>query len=181
LSERATTMSAYSVEPIGPRTIDLAYPLVRACGCALMLREWRAYCQAFEPAPHRGETAGESERALVARDAHGYVKGFCTYSITNDPRRGRLLQVPIFAIASAADGEGVASDLIGALVSQCDRSVCSGMRFWPMAADSWKRRQTADAVGPTPDRLFLRPLPGAAEIARAVSGSGPWRASGPRD
>lgn len=174
-------MSAYSIEPIGPRTIDLAYPLVRACGCALMLREWRAYCQAFQPAPHRGESAGESERALVARDARGYVRGFCVYSIANDPRHGLLLQVPIFAIASAADGEGVASELIQALVSQYDRSVCSGMRFWPMAADSWTRRQTADANGRSNDRLFLRPLPGAAEIARAVSGSGSWRASGPRD
>ena len=174
-------MSAYSVEPIGPRTIDLAFPLVRACGYALMLREWRAYCQAFQSAPHRGEAASESERALVARDAHGYVKGFCTYSITNDPRRGRLLQVPIFAIASAADGEGVASDLIGALVAQCEQSVCSGIRFWPMAADSWTRRQSVGAVGQTHDRLFLRPLPGAAEIARAVSGSGPWQASGLHD
>ncbi len=170
-------MSPYSIEPIGPRTIDLAYPLVRACGYALMLPEWRAYCEAFQP-PQSRELARESERALVARDAHGYVKGLCIYSIADDPQRGRLLQIPVFAIASAVDGEGVASDLIGALISQCDRSLCSGMRFLPMGADSSKRQQSADAVG---SRLFLRPWPGAAQMARAVSGLAPWRAPELRD
>jgi hypothetical protein len=169
-------MSPYSIEPIGPRTIDLAYPLVRACGYALMLPEWRAYCQAFQPQSR--EAARESERALVARDAHGYVKGLCIYSIADDPQRGRLLQIPVFAIASAADGEGVARDLISALLSQCDRSLCSGMRFFPMGADSWKRRQSADIPG---SRLFLRPWPSEAEMARAVSGLAPWRASELRD
>jgi hypothetical protein len=158
----------YIVEPIGPRTVDRAYPLASACGYALTLGEWQAFCLSLGSAPAWDGEAGNSARALVASDRRGYVKGLCVYSIKDDSAHGRLLEVPIFVVASAADAEGVARELVGVLLSKCDRSVCSGVRFWPVGPDSWKRRQTPEAMGRTDHKLFLRPLPNAAEIGRAL-------------
>lgn len=170
---RALSMStkmSYVVEPIGPRTIDHAYPLARACGYGLTLGQWRAFCQSLGSPPLRDEAAGNnSERAVVARDPQGYVKGLCVYSIREHLPYGRLLDVPIFVVASAADAEGVATELAAALLSRCDWLVCSGIRFWPIGPDSWKRRQTPEAVARTDHRLFMRPLPSAAEMGRALS------------
>jgi hypothetical protein len=140
----------YIVEPIGPRTNDRAYLPVRACGFALTLSEWRAQAN--------------GARAFVARNAQGYVKGLCIYSIRNDSRYGRLLDVPIFAVASAADPQIVTAVLVAALRSECERSRCPGIRSWPMTPDAWTRRQSPEAVG-TGHRLFLRPLASVAEIA----------------
>jgi hypothetical protein len=161
---------SYIVEPIGPRTIDHAYPLARACGYAPTLGQWRAFCQSLESAPLRDEAAGNnSERAVVARNPQGYVKGLCVYSIKEHLPYGRLLDVPIFIVASAADGEGVATELAAVLLSRCDWSVCSGIRFWPIGSDSWKSRQTPEAIARADHRLFMRPLPSAAEMGRALS------------
>jgi len=158
----------YIVEPVGPQTIDRAYPLARALDCALTLSEWRAFCQSLGSVPLRGETAGDSEHAIVALDSRGYVKGLCVHLIRDDPSYGVLIDVPIFVVASAADAEGVAGDLAGVLLSKCNRSDCSGIRFWPIRPDSWKRWRTPEAAERTRSRLFLRPLPSAAEMGRTL-------------
>ncbi len=161
---------SYVVESISPRTIDSAYPLARACGYALRLGEWRAFCQPLGSAPLRDETGSNNgERAVIARDPQGYVKGLCVYSIKEHSPYGRVLDVPIFVVASAADAEGVATELAAVLLSKCDWSACSGIRFWPIGPDSWKRRQTPEALARTDHRLFMRPLPSAAEMGRALS------------
>src|SRR5271169_3723082 len=109
----------YIVEPIGPRTVGPAYLLARACGCALTLREWRALCQSLGSAPACDEGRGNGARALVARNAQGYVKGLCICSITDDSPCGRLLDVSIFVVVSAADPQRVTAELVGALRSEC--------------------------------------------------------------
>jgi len=83
-------------------------------------------------APLCGETAGDSERAVVARDSQGYVKGLCVHLISHHPCYGVLVDVPIFVVATAADAECVAEDLASVLLSKCDQSDCSGIRFWPV-------------------------------------------------
>jgi hypothetical protein len=164
----ATKMPAcYIVEPIGPRTVDRAYPLARACGCALTLGEWQAWCQALVLARACDEAIGDG--ALVAREAQGYVKGLCVYSTRDVSPYGRLLDVPIFVVVSAADPQGVTAELVGALRSKCERSGCSGIRFWPMRPDAWTRRQSPEADGRTDHKLFLRPLASAAEMEAVVS------------
>jgi len=158
----------YLVEPIAPQTVDRAYALAKACGCALTLREWRLFCQALVPASAWDETAGERDHALTARDVRGYVKGLCVYSIANDPSYGRLLDVPIFVVGSAADSQGVTRELVGALRSECGGTACSGIRFWPLAHDAWMRRRRRQAFGRRDQTLFLRPLASVAEMAGAV-------------
>jgi hypothetical protein len=160
---------SYIVESIGPRTIDPAYPLARASGCALTLREWQALCQGLILAPARGESVGDTKRALVARDPQGYVRGLCIYSTGEHSPYGPLLDVPIFVVISAVDPHGVTGQLVRALRSECERSGCSGLRLWPMRPDAWRSRQSLDAVGRTDHKLFLRPLASAAEMEKAVS------------
>jgi hypothetical protein len=163
-------MSAfYVVEPIAARTIDRAYPLARACGCALSLREWQALLQAHTVAPARDESVDDRKRTLVARDPHRYVRGLCIYSTNKESSYGRLIDIPILIVVSAVDSQGVTTELVRALRSECERSGCSGIRFWPMSPEAWMGRQSLDAIGRTDHRLFLRPLPSAAEIEAAVS------------
>jgi hypothetical protein len=163
-------MSAfYIVEPIGARTIDRAYPLAKACGCALTLREWQALLQAHTVAPARDESVDDRKRTLVARDPQGYVKGLSIYSTMDDSPYGRLIDVPILIVVSGVDPQGVTTELVRALRSECERSGCSGIRFWPMRPEAWMGRQSLDAIGRLDARLFLRPLVSAAEMEEAVS------------
>jgi hypothetical protein len=163
-------MSAcYIVEPIGPPTIDRAYPLARACGYALTLREWQALCQRLTSAQAGDESIRDGKRALVARDPQGYVKGLSIYATRADSRYGRLFDVPIFVVVSAVDPHGVTTQLVRALRSECEQSNCSGIRFWPMRADAWMGRQSLDAIGRTDHRLFLRPLASVTAMEEAVS------------
>ena len=171
---------SYIVEPIGPRTIDRAYPLARACGWPLTLLEWQAFCRSLRSATARDEAVGDGGRALVARNAQGYVKGLCIYSTRDDSPHGRLLDVPIFVVVSAVDPQSVAAQLVGALRSECERSECSGIRFWPMRPDAWMGQQSPEAVGRTDHQLFLRPLASAAEMEGVVSAR-TFRAAGAID
>ncbi len=160
---------SYIVEPIGPRTVDPAYLLARACGYALRLGEWQALCQSLGSAPAGDEGRGNGARALVARNAQGYLKGLCIYSITDDSPCGRLLDVPILVVVSAADPQRVTAQLVGALRSECEQSDCAGVRFWPMRPDAWTRRQSLEAIGRGDRELFLRPLASAEEIERILN------------
>jgi hypothetical protein len=113
--------TSYAIETIGPRTVDRAYPLARVGGFTLSLDEWRAFCRSFG-SPPVGDRTGR-ELAVVARNNSGYVKGLCVYSIKHLSPHGRLVDVPIFVVASAADEEGVATELIGFLRSRAAATV----------------------------------------------------------
>ncbi len=71
-------------------------------------------------------------------------------------------------MASAADGEGVTAELVGFLRSECDKSICSGIRFWTMKPEAWARRLPPKAIGRSDHGLFLRSLASAAEMERAL-------------
>ena len=71
----------YFVEPIGPETIDTAYPLAQAAIPSLSKHEWSRFCRSPDFAEDRASTLGEGEEVVVARNARGYVKGLCVYAI----------------------------------------------------------------------------------------------------
>ncbi|MBV9245037.1 MAG: hypothetical protein JO366_09515 [Methylobacteriaceae bacterium] len=100
-----------------------------------------------------------------------YVKGLCIYSVRAHCVYGRLLDVPVFVAASAADAEGVAADLLQFLQSICDRSVCSGVRFWTMGAETWSRRLADQDIVRTDHGIFLPTVPSVAQIANCLSTS----------
>ena len=120
---------SYVVEPIGPETTARAYPLIRAVVPGLAEHEWAQINR-----PHGGDggrpaTDCEREEVIVARNSEGYVKGLCIYAVRDHATYGRLIDVPFFIVASAADGEGVTAVLIYFLRGKCDQFVCSGIRF----------------------------------------------------
>ncbi len=158
--------TCYVIEKIGPLTIDRGYPMARVAGFALSLDEWRAFCRSLGSPLVGGGT--DRELAIVARNDWGYVKGLCVYSVRDHSPHGRLLDVPIFVVASAADEGGVATELIGFLRSECNKSACTGIRFRCLEPDLWARRLTREATERTDERLFLPAGVSVAEMAKAV-------------
>ena len=163
-------MDTYTIEPIGPRTIDRGYPLAQAVIPTLSQDEWRQICHAnglpsFDP-------EAESEEIVVAQNADGYVKGLCVYTIRDHASYGRLVDVPLFVAASAADGEGVTAELLDFLRIKCDRSVCSGIRFWAMDTETWSRRLRPEHIARTDHGLFLPALASVAGIEKALLAQG---------
>ena len=163
---------SYVVEPIGPETIDRAYPLAQAVIPALSKYEWWQFCRSPDVAEGRPSTDGEREEVVVARNAKGYVKGLCMYAIRDHATYGRLIDVPFFIASSAADGEGVTKELINFLRGKCDQSVCSGIRFWNMDRETWEHRLSSDHIARSDHGLFLPALASAAGIMKALRAHG---------
>ena len=159
---------SYFVKPIDPKTIDQAYPLARIMTPALLTREWRQFCHSREAPDVGRQMASDREDIVVACNAEGYVKGLCVYTIRNHATYGRLLDVPFFVVASAADGEGVATELLNFLRCQCDESVCSGIRFWTMSPQTWAHRSKPEHIARSDHGLFMPALASAAEIETAL-------------
>ena len=161
---------SYVVEPIGPETIDRAYPLAQAVTPALSIYEWWQFCRPPDFAEGCPSTVGEREEVVVARNAKGYVKGLCIYAIREHATYGRLIEVPFFIASSAADAEGVTKELINFLRGKCDQSVCSGIRFWTMDRETWVRRLRSDHIARSDHGLFLPALASAAGIMLRAHG-----------
>jgi hypothetical protein len=159
---------SYFVEPIGPETIDRAYPLVQAVIQALSKHEWWQFCRSPGFAEGRPATVGEGEEVVVARNAKGYVKGLCIHAIREHATYGRLIDVPFFIASSAADAEGVTGELINFLRGKCDQSVCSGIRFWTMDRETWAHRLRPDHIARSDHGLFLPALANTAGIMKAL-------------
>jgi hypothetical protein len=160
----------YTIEPIGPQTIDRAYPLAQVVIPALSQHEWRQCCpssglSSFDP-------EAEREEIVVARNAEGYVKGLCIYAIRDHMTYGRVVDVPLFVAASAADSKGVTAKLLDFLGTKCDRSVCSGVRFWAMDAETWTRRLRPEHIARTDHGLFVPALTSGAGIEKALLAQG---------
>jgi hypothetical protein len=165
-------MSAtYIVEPIGQKTIDRAYPLVKPVMPRMLLHEWRQFCHSLELS-RAPPIAAEREEVIIARNADNYVKGLCVYVVRDHTTYGRLIDVPFFVAASAADGEGVTLDLLDYLRAKCDSDICSGIRFWKVGPETWAHRLKPDHVARSDHGLFMPALASAAEIENALLAHG---------
>ena len=94
------------------------------------------------------------------------------YAIRDHASYGGVVDVPLFVAASAADGEGVTAELLDFLRTQCDRSVCSGIRFWAMDTETWSRRLRPEHIARTDHGLFLPALASVAGIEKALLAQG---------
>ena len=146
---------SYLIEPIGPETIERAFPLASAVIPTLSEQEWARSCDCSGVADGCCAARREREEIVVARNAKGYVKGLCMYVIRDHASYGRLIDVPFFIAPSAADGEGVAGDLVNFLMGECGRSVCSGIRFWTMNRETWDHRSRSEHITRSDHGLFL--------------------------
>jgi hypothetical protein len=156
----------YTIEAIGPRSIDKAFPLAKVIAPGLLQLEWRQLCQSCESS-NVGD-AGEGERIVVALNAETYVKGLCLYAIRDHVTYGRVLDVPFIVTASAADGEGVSAALVDFLIDKCDECVCSGVRFWTMNSETWARRLNSEHIASSDHGVFLPALASSAGLRKAL-------------
>ena len=167
----------YLIEPIGPETIESAYRLANAVIPTLSKHEWLQSCHCSSVAEAHCAARREREEIVVARNIQGYVKGLCMYAIRDHATYGRLIDVPFFIALSAADGEGVAEDLIDFLMSKCDRSVCSGIRIWDMSCENWEHRHSSTYIDRSDHGLFLPALAGTAGVMKSLRAHGTKRNS----
>ncbi len=158
----------YLVEPIGPATIARAYPLIRAVIPGISEHEWAQNACPDDVCGGCSATDGEREKVIVARDGQGYVKGLCFYAIRDHETYGRLIDVPLFIVASAADGEGVTAVLIHFLRSLCNQSVCSGIRFWRLDREAWAHRLSPNHIARSDHGLFLPALTSSSGMMKAL-------------
>ena len=108
--------SAYLVTHMAPGDEEQSYPLLYGAGPSPTLRTWQHFCEHMR---------GGAQKLLVARNPDGYIQGLCAYFETEHLSRGRLLDVPFFLVASAADPQGVADDLVRALKRTCGEHGCA--------------------------------------------------------
>ncbi|WP_116402147.1 hypothetical protein [Methylovirgula sp. 4M-Z18] len=131
--------NSYAIEFISPRTVDGAYPLAKVIVPSLQHFEWQEFCQSHGSSNTPCD-ADENEQIIVALNARAYVKGLCIYAVKTHLTYRRVLDVPLFVIASAADKVGVGAALIDFLKAKCSQSGCSGIRCWAMNAETWANR-----------------------------------------
>jgi hypothetical protein len=160
---------SYSIEPITFGAADRAYPLIRAVAPTVALEEWRQFCHSAASPPAADERESKREQAVLAIDSRKHIKGLCVYSIREHWFYGRLLDVPIFIAASAADAQGVGAELLQFLQAVGNRSVCSGARFWTMGAEAWSRRLGEEEIRRTDHGVFVPALANFAQMENADS------------
>ena len=85
---------SYLIEPIGPETIERAFPLANAVIPTLSKHEWMQSCHCSSVAEGRCAARREREEIVIARNAKGYVKGLCMYAIRDHRTYGRLSTFP---------------------------------------------------------------------------------------
>jgi len=117
----------YRVGPIKAAQVDAAYVLVSRLIPQLDADRWRACCR-----DSIGGTPAQRDRAevAVATNIPGYVRGFAVAAPLEHLSLGRILDVGLFGVISAADERGVAGDLLDYLRRQGRASGCVGLRVW---------------------------------------------------
>ena len=127
---------AYRIGRITAAEIDRAYLLVRLVAPELELVDWRARCRAV---PTGSRHAHGQDDILVALSPAGYVKGLCVHALGTHPDHGRLLDVSIFVVASAADEGGITAGLLDHLKHSARREACQAIRIRTSGQDNWTR------------------------------------------
>jgi len=160
----------YRVAPIGVSQIDQAYPLARPLAPSLDLEAWRALCR---KATDRRSPGADGDRIIVATNPLGYVQGLCVASVKESPAEGRVLDVPIFAVASAADEAGVVCDLLQYLQDLGRNGGCGSVRIWTLAQDNRTRFLGGGEYQPWDHGLLVLLAPNGAKPADGTPASDP--------
>jgi hypothetical protein len=126
----------YKIGRITAAQIDRAYLLVNPVAPRLDLDEWRALCR---DVLIRKRQAIDQDDIVVAVNPVGYVQGLCTHVVRKHPFHGRILDVSIFVVTSAADEAGIAADLLDYLKGLARQEACSAIRIWTLGQDNWSR------------------------------------------
>lgn len=133
---RRQMVYGYSTRPIAREQIDLAFILVDAAGLAIARREWQSFCSRV--IEWRGAT-GLHDDVIVTTDVDGHVKGLFVTEMIQSLLFGRVLEVPVFLTASAADEDGVITELLQAVRGKAREANCDDVRIWTLGGESWMR------------------------------------------
>jgi hypothetical protein len=127
----------YSIDHINPDQIDQAYPLVSLVAPTLDLDTWRALCRNVAD---RRVRSPDLDDVIVAMNPPGHIQGLCVAAVRSRAGHGRLLDVPIIVITSAADEAGVAADMLAYLKALGEAENCASLRIWTSEQEDWSKR-----------------------------------------
>jgi hypothetical protein len=120
--------NGYTVTHLRPSDAEQSYPLLYGAAPAVILEKWKQFCA--------GNPDLSAPTCLLVRNEDGYIHGLAVCYEVEHLSRGRLIDVPIFLVASAADPAGVADTLAHALRRLCAERVCAAVRV-TTPATSW--------------------------------------------
>lgn len=97
----------YTTARITADRIDQAYSLVSLVAGAPNLEAWRTFCWNVIQTPNERP---DRDNIIVEKNPLDLIQGLCIARAREHDVYGRLLDAPIFVVASAADSAGVAAD-----------------------------------------------------------------------
>lgn len=127
----------YTITQIQPFDVDRAYPLIEPVASTLDLAAWRRYCTQLTT---NTDGVDRGEQGWIALNPMGVIQGLALCKLGDDFAHKRLLDVPVFVVASAADDAGVSKALIDKLQGVAATAECTSIRFWTLTSDNWTRR-----------------------------------------
>ncbi|RVP99630.1 hypothetical protein [Sinorhizobium meliloti] len=140
---------AYAVGPIKRHQFDKAYRLVDAAGCHFDLQGWREFCAATVT------RMCSPEGIVTAENPLGYIAGICIMRPVQNETYGRMLDVPVFIITSAADTRGVANALLAYFTVVARKYNCGFIRVAALDPTDWP---SSIATSPREGRGILIPV-----------------------
>ncbi|KPH77396.1 hypothetical protein [Bosea vaviloviae] len=127
---------SYKIGRITAAQIDRAYLLVNRVAPKLDLDAWRAFCREILAQKRQ---AIDRDDIVIAVNPAGYVQGLCSHAVRNHPFHGRILDVSIFVVTSAADEAGIAGSLLDHLKDLARQDACNTIRIWTLGQNDWSR------------------------------------------
>ena len=137
LTEEVCVLKSYSVVQLQPFDVDRVYPLIEPVASTLDLAAWRRFCATLAV---NADVVEEGEHVWIAVNPIGVIQGLALCRLGDDFAHRRMLDVPIFVVASAADDAGVSKALVDKLRNIATDSGCTSIRFWTLTPDNWRRR-----------------------------------------
>jgi hypothetical protein len=134
--------NTYVVTQIGPDEVDRAFLLMEPVASSLDLAAWKDFCGQLSFA---SRIVRDQEQVWIARNAAGTIQGLAICKLGDDLTYGRMLDVPIFVVVSAADDNGVSQSLVARLRQLAGDAGCRSIRFWTLGSDNWARRLEASS------------------------------------
>lgn len=123
--------SEYCVRPLHMDDALRAYSLIQVAAPCFSADDW-------------AQVVASTDRwTLVAvKDPQGYMRGLAVYRIGTHPIAGRLMDIPIFAVASVIDDVTIANLLFTSLRRRS--AGCDFMRFWAQFPGDFSEIESED-------------------------------------
>ncbi|WP_119679641.1 hypothetical protein [Indioceanicola profundi] len=107
----------YTLKPLDPRRIDMAFPVVQSSFPRLTIDRWRDYARAMLPLADAASNVvplpgTEPTGIVVAQLPHGYIHGVFGYRVLHSLCHGRTLQVDVFVALNLFDPTAAAEALL---------------------------------------------------------------------